>query len=145
MAQNNVVLSQGTSVYRGILQKGSGIVLWNKINRVSAFSGPNATKEKIDVTPLHGEYTEYKYGPTDMGDIVFTIKFDSSDPIHRAIIETDIHSFENTPWKFILSDGTVFEFLGNVTGSPLSGSVDTVVEWSLTLTISGAPTWTWST
>lgn len=144
MAQNNVVLSQGTSVYRGTLQKESGIVLWNKINRVSAFSGPNAVKGKTELTPLHGEYIEYEYGPVDMGDISFTIKFDPSDPIHRTIIETDIHSFENTPWKFVLSDGTIFEFLGNVTGSPLSGNIDAVVEWSLVLTISGAPSWSWS-
>lgn len=143
MATNSgAIVTQGTKLYRGT-GSGSGII-WDRVRGVSSFSGPNTSKSKIDVTSFDSNRKEYIYGIPDEGDISFTMFFYPNDPIHKAILKEDVPAHYNRPWRLELSDGTIYEFEGNISSAPLSGDMDAAVSWSLTLSVSGSADWAFS-
>lgn len=134
------ISSQKTKIYRGIIDP-YGVVVWGKVNGVSSFSGPNAQKQKTDVTPLGAKSAEYVYGVREEGDFSLTMAYDPGDPIHHKIITQDIVTEESAPWRLVLSEGTRVEFMGNVSGTSLSGGVDDIIRWTLNISITGEALW----
>lgn len=137
----NAIVAQGSKLWRGAKEGESST--WDKVNSVSAFSGPNTTKSKIDVTDFDSSRKKYVSGLADDGDIQFTLFFNPADATHRAIVQEDIPDPYGRAWRMELSDGTLYEFYGTVTGAPLSGSIDGVVQWTVTITVSGNADWVW--
>ena len=137
MAVQQAVVTQGTTLYRL-----SDDRTWEKVNGITSFNGPNVSKNKIDVSTFASTRREYIYGLADEGDISMNAFFYPSDRVHRMIMTQDVPSHDNRDWRLELSDGTAYEFSGNLTGAPISGEMDGAVAWSLTLSISGEPTWT---
>lgn len=137
MAVQQAIVTQGTTLYRL-----SDDRAWEQVNGITSFNGPNVSKNKIDVSTFASTRREYIYGLADEGDISMNAFFYPSDRVHRQIMAVDVPSHENRDWRLELSDGTAYEFSGNLTGAPISGEIDGAVAWSLTLSISGEPTWT---
>lgn len=137
MAVQQAVVTQGTALYRL-----SDDRTWEKVNGITSFNGPNVSKNKIDVSTFASTRREYLYGMTEEGDISLNAFFYPSDRVHRQIMSVDVPSHENRDWRLELSDGTAYEFSGNMTGAPISGEIDGAVAWALTLSISGEPLWT---
>ena len=138
MAVQQAVVTQGTTLYRL-----SDDRTWEKVNGITSFNGPNVSKNKIDVSTFASTRREYLYGMTEEGDISLNAFFYPSDRVHRQIMSVDVPSHENRDWRLELSDGTAYEFSGNMTGAPISGEIDGAVAWALTLSISGEPLWTY--
>lgn len=138
----NAIVAQKTKLYRGTEQS-DGTLMWEKVNSVSGFSGPNTTKAKIDTTDFDSQRKAYLFGLPDEGDISFTMFFNPADATHRAIMQEDVPADYNRQWRMVLSDGTTYLFTGNVSGAPLAGNADGVVTWNLTITISGNADWLW--
>lgn len=136
MAVQQAVVTQGTTLYRL-----SDDRAWERVNGITSFNGPNVSKNKIDVSTFASTRREYIYGLADEGDISMNAFFYPSDRVHRLIMTQDVPSHENRDWRLELSDGTAYEFSGNLTGAPISGEIDGAVAWSLTLSISGEPSW----
>lgn len=132
---SGAIVTQGTKLFRW-----SGGT-WDRVRGVSSFSGPNTSKSKIDVTSFDSNRKEYIYGIPDEGDISFTMFFYPSDPVHKAIIKEDIPSAYNRAWRLELSDGTIYEFEGNMSSAPLTGNMDAAVTWNMTLSVSGSAEW----
>mgnify|MGYP006991648420 CR=1 FL=1 len=137
-ASSGAIVTQGTKLYRWSDAGNGG---WDRVRGVSSFSGPNTSKSKIDVTSFDSNRKEYIYGIPDEGDISFTMFFYPSDPVHKAIIKEDIPSAYNRAWRLELSDGTIYEFEGNLSSAPLTGNMDAAVTWNMTLSVSGSAEW----
>lgn len=141
IATSGAIVTQGTKLYRGHSVSGGGTVTWDRVRGVSSFSGPNTTKTKIDVTSFDSSRKEYVYGVPDEGDISFTMFFYPSDSVHKAIIKEDVSAAYNRPWRMELSDGTIYEFEGNISSAPLTGNMDAAVNLNMTLSVSGSAEW----
>lgn len=142
VTSTGAIVTQGTKLYRG--HTTTATTVWDRVRGVSSFSGPNTSKSKIDVTCFDSTRKEYIYGIPDEGDISFTMFFYPTDNIHKTIIKEDVPAAYNRPWRLELSDGTLYEFEGNISSAPLTGNMDAAVTWNMTLSVSGTATWTFS-
>lgn len=134
-----VLMSQGSKLYRGT-KAGDGSITYAVISNLTNFSGPNLTRNEIDVTSLHSVEREYELGLKDNGDFTANMNVNLRDPVHRALL-SDLDSSEKIPFKLLLSSGDFFLFEGLVKGLPLSGSVDAPVSTTLSIRITGATEW----
>lgn len=141
IATSGAIVTQGTKLYRGKTSGNGDTVVWDRVRGVSSFSGPNTSKTKIDVTSFDSSRKEYIYGIPDEGDISFTMFFYPADSIHKAIIKEDVSAAYNRPWRMELSDGTIYEFEGNISSAPLTGNMDAAVTLNMTLSVSGSAEW----
>ena len=141
IATSGAIVTQGTKLYRGQTTGKGDTVIWDRVRGVSSFSGPNTSKTKIDVTSFDSSRKEYIYGIPDEGDISFTMFFYPADSIHKAIIKEDVSAAYNRPWRMELSDGTIYEFEGNISSAPLTGNMDAAVTLNMTLSVSGSAEW----
>lgn len=141
IATSGAIVTQGTKLYRGQTTGKGETVIWDRVRGVSSFSGPNTSKTKIDVTSFDSTRKEYVYGIPDEGDISFTMFFYPADSVHKAIIKEDVSAAYNRPWRMELSDGTLYEFEGNISSAPLSGNMDAAVTLNMTLSVSGSAEW----
>lgn len=141
---SGAIVTQGTKLFRGSVKEGSADIVWDRVRGVSSFSGPNTSKSKIDVTSFDSNRKEYVYGIPDEGDISFTMFFYPSDSVHKAIVKEDVPASYNRPWRLELSDGTIYEFEGNLSSAPLTGNMDAAVTWNMTLSVSGTAEWVFS-
>lgn len=134
-----VLMSQGSKLYRGTMA-GDGSVTYAIISNLTNFSGPNLTRNEIDVTSLHSTSREYKLGLKDNGEFTANMNVNLRDPVHRALI-SDLDGTDDIPFKLEFSTGDFLLFYGLVKGMPLSGAVDAVVTASLSLRITGEMKW----
>ena len=144
IATSGAIVTQGTKLYRGHTVTEGNTVVWDRVRGVSSFSGPNTSKTKIDVTSFDSSRKEYIYGIPDEGDISFTMFFYPADSIHKAIIKEDVPASYNRPWRMELSDGTIYEFEGNLSSAPLTGNMDAAVTLNMTLSVSGSAEWSFA-
>jgi len=111
---------------------------FEEIAEVKSISGPNMSRETIDVTTLGSEegYREFIAAIRDAGDVSFTMNF-----VHDTY-ETMKEDFEDDSVKQYQiaipnADNTGLEFEGLVTELPLEIVVDDAITCDVTIKISG--------
>jgi hypothetical protein len=111
---------------------------FSDIPELRTIGGPDGSAPTIDVTDLDSTAREYILGLKDEGQLQCGFMYRPSNTVHRTLR----NAFSNrTLMQFQLDfadDATRWEFDGYVTGFPVSFGVDTVVEGTLTIKITGA-------
>lgn len=128
------------------LHRGTGTGSPEAFELVSGIQGiglPSPTSQEIDTTDLQSDAKESLLGLPDYGEVSFSGKFMPSESIQQQLIADqlarDLHN-----WRIELSDGTTCEFAATVKGFDYTGNVDDIFKWTITLRVSGAPTWTYA-
>ena len=129
--------AQGT-----LLKIGNGATpeIFTKISEIKTFSGPGGSASVIDVTDINSTAKEKRMGLADEGQLSFTINYIPDDTQHKALRAARA-SREETNFKLVFTDdspSTTWDFAGFVTGFSVSGSVDNVIEASVTIEITGS-------
>lgn len=114
---------------------GSG---YARIAEVTNISGPNMSKDMVDVTSLSSTdgYREFIAGLRDPGTLTFTMMYVRAD--YNAM-KTLFESDDNFSFELVLKTGDSFEFVGSVTDLPLEVP-ETAVTCNVSIKISGKVT-----
>lgn len=132
-----------------------------KITKITSPTPPSGTADEIDTTDLDSTAKQFTQGLIDYGEATFEINFDPSDASHQAL-EVDLASGVEREWLLGFSDATtaapaviasVFgappttrswvKFSGFVKGLPKKGGTNTIFTGTLTVRVTGSPTWTY--
>jgi len=116
----------------------SSLSQWVDIAEINSITGPNMSRDTIDVTSLDsvGGYREIIPGFRDPGAVVLNMNFtrDTYD-----LMKSDFESDDLQNYEIILPDEeeTTLEFEGLVTELPLAIPIDDKVTSDVTIKISG--------
>ena len=131
---------EGTKFKRG---DGASNESFTAIAEVNSITGPNKTRDSIDVTSLDstGGYREFIAGFRDPGEVTLNMNFtrDGYDQMNDDFEDDDTHNYQ-----IVLSDTgqTTFEFAALVTSLGMAIPMDDKVTADVTLKISGQITMT---
>lgn len=118
---------------------------FTKVAEVRTISGPTLTTDILDVTShcSQGGVREFKGGLIDPGELTFTLNFQPGEPTHgvknglqRDQLAKTVRNFE---LAFPPGIGFVWEFVGIITGFPLTFPIDEVITADVTIKITGLP------
>jgi len=114
---------------------------WASVGEVTTLSGPNMSRETIDVTSLAstGGYREYIPGLRTPGTLTFTMNFNRTD---YETMKTDFELETSQDYELILPDDdvTTLEFSAFVTDLPLNLDPGSQITCNVTFTITGPVT-----
>lgn len=114
---------------------------WVDIAEISNISGPDKTRNTIDVTSLDstGGYMEFIAGMRDAGSVALTMNFTREG---YDLMNADFESDDLQNYEILLPDAdeTSFEFEGLVTELPLNIPYDDKVSMDCSIKISGKVT-----
>lgn len=129
----------GTSFKRG--NGSSGTETFTAIAEVNSISGPNKSRDTIDVTSLDstGGYREFIGGFRDGGEVSLEMNF-TLDTYNT--MNDDFESSSSRNYQIVFGDtgATTFEFTGYVTALGSSVPMDDKVTASVTIKVSGQVT-----
>jgi predicted secreted protein len=131
---SNAFSGVGTVFGRG--NGSSGTETFTPLAEVNSITGPNKTRDTIDVTSLDSEggYREFIAGFRDGGEVSLEMNFTYAT---YDIINDDFESEDSVNYQIELPDGTSFTFTGLVTAVGLAVPLDDKVTSSVTVKISG--------
>lgn len=133
-------MSNATSGVGALFRKWTGTA-WADMGEVLSISGPNMSRETIDVTSLAstGGYREFIASFRDPGTVTFNMNFIRSD---YDTMKTDFESDTVQDYEIVLPDteNTSLEFSGLVTELPLDISGDAAVTCNVTIKVTGQVT-----
>lgn len=131
------IATQQTELARG---DGAEPEVFTKIPDVTNISGPNETKDEIDVTSFDSTAREYIPGIGDSGELTFDLNFRPDDTQQQGLrADKDAGTARN--YQITLTDGTTFTFEAIVTAFTLTAATNDAWRGSVTLKISGAVDW----
>jgi predicted secreted protein len=108
---------------------------------IKSFSGPGGSASVIDVTDLQSTAKEKRVGLQDEGQLTLNINYTPDNAVHMGLrADLAAQTLRNFKMTFTDDGDTTWSFAAFVTGFPVQGGVDAVVEASVTLEISGAIT-----
>lgn len=132
----SAVLTQGTKF--AVSADGSPPSFSN-IPEIKTIGGPDGSAPTIDVTDLDSTAREYVLGLKDEGSFSLTINYIPANTVHAQLrtawANRTLMQFRVT---FADSGTTVWEFDGYVTGFSQNAGVDTVLEATVGIKITGA-------
>lgn len=129
-----------------------------KVGAVSSISGVNASRDQIETTDLESDAHTYESGLLSPGAATFSIRFDPKDAGHKKLHDLYV-SGTVLKWALGWSDGTAaptldteddtvfdlpttrsfLEFDGYVADLPFDFSLNSVVNSSVSVQVSGFP------
>jgi predicted secreted protein len=132
----SAILAQGT---RFAVSADGSPPSFSNIPEIKTIGGPDGSAPTIDVTDLDSIAREYVLGLKDEGTFSLGINYIPANAVHAQLrsawANRTLMQFRVT---FTDSGSTVWEFDGYVTGFAQNMSVDTVVEATVTIKITGA-------
>jgi predicted secreted protein len=132
----SAILAQGT---RFAVSADGSPPSFSNIPEIKTIGGPDGSAPTIDVTDLDSTAREYVLGLKDEGTFSLGINYIPANAVHAQLrsawANRTLMQFRVT---FTDSGSTVWEFDGYVTGFAQNMSVDTVVEATVTIKITGA-------
>lgn len=136
-AQSSAISGVGTKFRRW--DADASVPAFDAIAEVNSITGPDATRETIDVTSLDstGGYREFIASIRDGGTVTLSMNFTSAT---YAIMKADFDSNVMKSYQIAFRDTakTAVEFDGLVTGVPFSTiTVDDKVTVDVTIKVSG--------
>ena len=112
--------------------------VWQKVAEIISFSGPNLSRDTIDVTSMDSVdgYREFIGGLRDGGEVSFDMNFRRDT---YEIIKADLENNTNQTYEILLPDAenTSFKFTGLVTAMGMEIPNDDKMTNSVTIKISG--------
>ncbi|MBY6275378.1 phage tail tube protein [Symbiobacterium thermophilum] len=139
---SNAVGSIGTKLLRGDGQVPNET--FAEIAEVVSIDGPGMSRDTIEVSGLAGHWKEYIAGAVDGGEVSLELNFLPTDPSHGATNGLLKDFVEGTPRNFRIvfpdPDKTTWQFTAIVTGFSPSAARDKQLTASVTLKITGEPT-----
>jgi hypothetical protein len=123
--------------------------VFNLIGEVTSFSAPTVTTEEIEVTNFDSTAKEFiSSGLADGGEISLEMNFVGSD-LQQQGLRTDAYSGVTRNFRFIMNDHattkttvTFAAFVKMVDGP--KGGVGEAYKTSVTLKVTGQPTWSYA-
>lgn len=114
------------------------------IAEVKSFDGPSSTAPTIDVSSFDSDAVEKIAALADAGEVQLGMNFIGSDDGQQELNELH-YSGEARYFRITFNDHdstpTTVTFLASVTGLQPTGETNAAYELSVTLTVSGQPTW----
>jgi hypothetical protein len=116
------------------------LVDWAQLCETKTFNGFNGQASEIDVTTICSEAKEYRTGLQDFGTFDFDMNYVPTDESQKALM--DAKASGKPIWiRVTLPDNMgAYVFQALVRQITMSGGVDTVLSSSVSLRITGAPT-----
>jgi hypothetical protein len=138
--------TKNTLIQRG---DGGGPEVFTTIGEVSSFSSPQVTVEEIDVTNFDSTAKEFiSSGLADGGELALEMNFVGSDAQQQGL-RTDCYAGTTRNFKFIMNDHATTKttvnfaaFVKMVDGP--KGAVSEAYKMSVTLKVTGTPTWSYA-
>ena len=138
---SNAVSGVGTQFKRA--EGDSSAPTFTAISEINSISGPNMSRDTIDVTSLDstGGYREFIGGFRDGGELTMEMNFTIAG---FDLMKDDFESAALRDYQVVLSDtgNTTLEFAGLVTSLGLTVPMDDKITASVTIKISGEVTLT---
>lgn len=131
---SDAVKSQGLIVKIG--DPGDSPVSLVEIKEIVNFSGFDGQAAEIDVTHMRSTAKEFLQGLQDFGNMQFDVNYLGSDPGQdeaRAAKASQSKKY----FLMTFSDSSTAAFEGFVMSAPMSGGVDSKIDGSLTIRITG--------
>jgi hypothetical protein len=141
-----MAVSIATSGFGVKLQRGDGAVteVFADLLEVKSISGPSMSAETIDVTHMTSPNNtrEFLASLIDPGELTFDVNFLPGNTGHQTLLE-DMRDSVKSNYKLIFTDSpaTTWSFTGYVTGVDVNAALDDVLSASITIKITGFPTW----
>ena len=133
------IKAQGTTVMIDATIDGTPDVI---IGNIKSFDGFDGEASEMDVTHLGSNAKEIMIGIMDSGSLSFEFFPDFTDAGQNEL-RTNASAGTSATFELATSDGTTATFVGVVKNAQkLSGSVDSPVEGSATIRITGETVWT---
>ena len=132
----SAILSQGTKL---AVSANASPPSYSDIPELRTIGGPDGTAPTIDVTDLDSTAREYVLGLKDEGAFSCGFMYIPANAVH-ASLRAAWSARTQLRFRLTFTDSgtTVWEFNGFVTGLPTTIGIDTVVEGSLNIKITGS-------
>jgi predicted secreted protein len=127
----------------------TGAGVFAAIASISDISGPERTREEIEVTAHDSpdQYKEYVKGLKDGGEVSLTLNYDPGQPTHREL-DGDFEEKELRAYQVVVlpgdADELTIQFNAMITSLSEAYPVDDKMEMEVTVKISGKPTRTYA-
>lgn len=130
----------GTTLQRG---NGASPEVFTTVAEVRQISGPELTSEEVESTSLDsvGGFKEFIGGLKDGGQVQFDCNYIGSDVQQNAIRDNVGGVTENYRISWPFSPTVTCTFAAQVVGFSMSTEPNSAISASVTLKISGSPTW----
>lgn len=130
------------------IEDSSNLETFLTIAEVLSITALSLSTESVDVTNMDSpdKFMEFIPGLRDSGEVSFDINYIFGNATHGSStgILQDFENVETTArnWKIVFPDvgATTWSFAGFVTGFTLNDPVDTTVTASITIKVTGKPT-----
>lgn len=133
---SNAILAQGTKFAYSADESPPS---WSDIPEIRTLGGPDGSAPTIDVTDLDSTGREYVLGLKDEGSFSLGIMYIPQNAVHAAL-RTAWGNRTKLRFRVTFTDATttVWEFSGYVTGFSGNAAVDTVIEATVGIKITGS-------
>ena len=133
---SNAILAQGTKF---AVSPNSSPPVFADIPEIRSIGGPDGSAPTIDVTDLDSTAREYVLGLKDEGSFSLGVMYIPANAVHTTLRNAWANRTQlRFRVTFTDSGTTVWEFNGFVTGFSQSAAVDTVVEATVGIKITGS-------
>lgn len=116
-------------------------IVYTEVKEIMSFQAFDGQASEIDVTHLQSAAKEFILGLQDFGSFSCDINYVTGDA-GQDLMRAAKFSGAITNFRLTLADATTAIFRGYVQSAPLSGSVDSKVDGSYAIRITGAVTGT---
>lgn len=141
---NTFVIDVDTRAYTTYTSGGTATpVTWTEILEIKSFSPGGATVSDVDTTDLSATAKTGRAGMVDNGEFSFDINYLSTDPGQAALLAAFTTSPQvNKSYKLTDPGATTYSFSAYIKNYPTvpKGSIDGILQGSVTLKISGSVT-----
>lgn len=141
MTTSNAIKTQGSTLQVGDAVPGTSPLSYLTVGDLQSISGPGGQAAEIDTTHLGSAAKEYLIGLPDNGEITLAGSFVESDVGQREL-RTAREAQTSRDVKITLSDGVILAFVAFVRAFSINEQPDTKVDFSCTLRVTGAVTYT---
>jgi len=131
---SNAIESQGFKLEAST--DGGSPASYTEVKEIKNFKAFNGQASEIDVTHLQSAGKEFRMGLQDWGNCTFDTNYVSSDA-GQALLKTCKGTRQKVYFKMTCSNGLVITFTGYVLSLNLSGGVDSILEASYDVRVSG--------
>jgi hypothetical protein len=130
---SSAIETQGTVI---AIDTGSGTPTWTPIKEVVSFTGFDGSAAEIDVTSLESTAKEFLMGLQDFGSFTMECNYLPADTGQSAL-RTAKAARTKEDFKVTFSDASTASFSGYVLSAGVSGGVDSKMDTSFAIRITG--------
>jgi len=137
----------GEAAFGALFKVGDGATseAFTALAEVVSIGGPSLSQEVVDVTHMSSTagYREFKASVRDGGEVTLDVNFLPAATDHIALLQTDFEAGTVRNFEVVWTDtaSTNWQFAGIVTGWNPNHPLDGKAECSITVKVTGQPTW----